>query len=184
MHERGITVCMVTGDAPGTARTVASALGITDVDAGILPEDKFHLVERLQHEEHIVGMTGDGVNDAPPLRQADVGIAVANATDIAKAAAGLVLTTSGLAGLPVAVDVGRAVYQRMLTWTLNKLVKAQQAAAATRVVLDMAQMSLIVIDRYRFNGRAVVSDRPNSCGGYLGACSRIEVPRCCSTLHR
>ena len=128
LRERGISVRMVTGDTEATARTVAAELDIHEFDAGIYPEDKLRIIKALQHDGHIVGMTGDGVNDAPSLRQADVGVAVASATDIAKSAAGLVLTEPGLAGTVNAVDTGRAVFQRLLTWTLNKMVKALHAA--------------------------------------------------------
>ncbi|MHB8414807.1 MAG: HAD-IC family P-type ATPase, partial [Acidiferrobacteraceae bacterium] len=92
------------------------------------PEDKFHLVQSLQKIGHTVGMTGDGVNDAPALKQAEVGIAVSTATDVAKAAASMVLTGAGLSGVVEAVKTGRRVYQRLLTYTLNKIVKTIQVA--------------------------------------------------------
>jgi H+-transporting ATPase len=143
LHELGIRVLMVTGDGPATARVIARQVGIgdrvcgretvqgdvttqirqCDVFAGALPEDKFRLVRDLQQAGRTVGMTGDGVNDAPALKQAEVGIAVANATDVAKAAASLVLTSPGLANVVAAVETSRRIYQRMLTYTLNKIIK-------------------------------------------------------------
>ena len=139
----GVRVIMVTGDGPATARAVSLQVGIGDrvgsaeslrngvgvaaeqydVFAGVFPEDKFRLVEALQRQGHVVGMTGDGVNDAPALKQAEVGIAVSTATDVAKAAASVVLTESGLMGVLRAVETGRRIYQRMLTYTLNKIIK-------------------------------------------------------------
>jgi H+-transporting ATPase len=99
-----------------------------DVLAGVLPEDKLRLVERAQRSGHVTGMTGDGVNDAPALRRAEVGIAVAAATDVAKSAASVVLTDPGLTNIVAAIETGRRVYQRMLTYTLNKIVKTFQIA--------------------------------------------------------
>ncbi|MCL4527285.1 MAG: plasma-membrane proton-efflux P-type ATPase [Gammaproteobacteria bacterium] len=141
LQELGVQVRMVTGDSPQTAKNVATALGIKgsvcDVNAlaedcgvyaGVFPADKFHLVQGLQKKGRIVGMTGDGVNDAPALKQAEMGVAVESATDVAKAAASLVLTTPGLQGVLDAVITGRRVYQRMLTYTLNKIVKVFQVA--------------------------------------------------------
>lgn len=141
LHGLGVAVRMVTGDSTATAETVATELGIQGkvcdrsgihedcaVYAGVFPEDKFHLVQGLQKQGKVVGMTGDGVNDAPALKQAEVGVAVESATDVAKAAASLVLTTPGLAGVADAVETGRRVYQRMLTYTLNKIVKVFQVA--------------------------------------------------------
>jgi H+-transporting ATPase len=144
----GIRVVMVTGDDASTAKAVASQVGIPgepcpakflrDVDqirasdcsifAGVFPEDKFRLVQGLQKSGRVVGMTGDGVNDAPALKQAEVGIAVANATDVAKAAASLVLTSPGLSNILDAVKASRRIYQRMLTYTLNKIIKTFQIA--------------------------------------------------------
>ncbi len=136
----GVRVVMVTGDAAVTARVVADAVGIDGptspaktitreteakdyaVFAGVLPEDKFALVQALQGAGHIVGMCGDGANDAPALRQAQLGIAVSTATDVAKSAAGIVLTDAGLAGVVAVVEEGRATFQRILTFTLRSLV--------------------------------------------------------------
>lgn len=137
LRELGLRVVMVTGDSAATAFATAKAIGIgsrvatrEDADpssfdalAGILPEDKFRLVCSLQAAGHVVGMTGDGVNDAPALKQAEVGVAVASAVDVAKSAASVVLTEPGLGGVLTAIEVGRRVYQRMLTYTLNMAVK-------------------------------------------------------------
>jgi len=89
--------------------------------AEVFPEDKFLVVKSLQAAGHVVGMTGDGVNDAPALRQAEVGIAVSGASDVAKGAASVVLTTEGLANIIDLVKNGRAIYQRVLTWIINKV---------------------------------------------------------------
>jgi H+-transporting ATPase len=115
---------MITGDAPVTAAIVARAVGITgpvcppgpipekvspgdfSVFAGVLPEGKFNLVKAFQKNGHTVGMCGDGANDAPALRQAQMGIAVSTATDVAKSAAGIVLTKPGLEGVVASVKEG------------------------------------------------------------------------------
>ncbi len=148
LHNLGIRVLMITGDGLATAQTVAAKVGIDghsclpdrirtdpqeaatqcDVFAGVFPEDKFRLVEVLQGAGHTVGMTGDGVNDAPALKQAEVGIAVANATDVAKAAASIVLTKPGLTDVVSAIETSRRIYQRMLTYTLNKIIKTIEIA--------------------------------------------------------
>lgn len=99
------------------------AIGECDGFAEIYPEDKYKIVKFLQSGGHIVGMTGDGVNDAPALKQAEMGIAVSNSTDVAKAAASVVLTESGLGVIIDAVTISRQTYQRMLTWVINKVAK-------------------------------------------------------------
>jgi H+-transporting ATPase len=91
------------------------------VFAGVLPEDKFNLVKAFQKAGHLVGMCGDGANDAPALRQAQMGIAVSTATDVAKSAAGIVLTSPGLIGVVASVKEGRITFQRILTYTLNSV---------------------------------------------------------------
>src|SRR5579863_5140661 len=125
LHGLGIDVKLLTGDSEPTARHVARAVGIPQekVYASIYPENKLSIIRELQAARHVVGMTGDGINDAPALRQANIGIAVASATDIAKAAAGVVLTEPGLSNVVSAIEVGRQIYERMLTYTMMKLMK-------------------------------------------------------------
>jgi H+-transporting ATPase len=137
----GVRMVMVTGDAPATAEIVARAVGIDGavcppgpipdgvlpetfaVFAGVLPEGKYNLVKAFQKSGHTVGMCGDGANDAPALRQAQMGIAVSTATDVAKSAAGIVLTKPGLGGIVASVKEGRATFQRILTYALNSVTK-------------------------------------------------------------
>ncbi|WP_298289288.1 plasma-membrane proton-efflux P-type ATPase [Thiomonas sp.] len=140
IKQLGVRVCMATGDAEDTARAIGAQLGLgsrvchiqpgapldpaqCDLYARVLPQDKHHIVAALQQAGHVTGMTGDGVNDAPALRQAEMGIAVASATDVAKAAAGVVLTDPGLGGVLTVVRAGRQVHRRMLTYTLNKVLR-------------------------------------------------------------
>lgn len=147
LNSMGVRVVMVTGDAPATAVAVARAVGlegavappgaVTEIAypedyaifAGVLPEDKFALVKALQLAGYTVGMCGDGANDAPALRQAQLGIAVSTATDVAKSAAGIVLTEPGLDGIVGAVIEGRVAFQRILTYTLRSILhKVPQVA--------------------------------------------------------
>jgi H+-transporting ATPase len=141
LHKLGVQAVMVTGDAPSTASIVAKAVGLNgavfpagpipervksgdySVFAAVLPEGKFDLVKAFQKEGHIVGMCGDGANDAPALRQAQMGIAVSTATDVAKSAAGIVLTKPGLSGIVDSVKEGRETFQRILTYALNSVTK-------------------------------------------------------------
>ncbi|MGA7722042.1 MAG: plasma-membrane proton-efflux P-type ATPase [Ignavibacteriaceae bacterium] len=143
----GIKPMMLTGDSIDIAKEISNEVGIgnkiiqmgdikdlnedkqlnilsnCDGFAGIYPEDKYKIVTLLQTGGHVVGMTGDGVNDAPALKQAEMGIAVSNSTDVAKAAASVVLTESGVGVIIDAVTTSRQTYQRMLTWVINKVVK-------------------------------------------------------------
>ena len=172
----GVKTKMLTGDNVAIAREIASQVGIGDrvspvsnleklpeadqamfLDendglAEIYPEDKYRVVKLLQSRGHIVGMTGDGVNDSPALKQAEVGIAVSNSTDVAKASASIVLTETGLKVILNAIGTSRQIYQRMLTWVINKVTKVIQFAGVLvigffwlhHVVLSVLGMVLLV----------------------------------------
>ena len=146
----GVIPKMLTGDNVSIAREIAKRVGIgeriyrmsdfsklneteqtkileeNDGLAEIFPEDKYQVVKLLQTDSHLVGMTGDGVNDSPALKQAEVGIAVDNATDVAKASASIVLTEPGIRVILEAIKTSREIYQRMLTWVINKVTKVIQ----------------------------------------------------------
>jgi H+-transporting ATPase len=143
----GITIKMLTGDAQPIAAEIAKAVDIgnsiikatelqkTDKEnvvelleknsgvAEVYPKDKYDIVKAFQAKGYIVGMTGDGVNDAPALKQAEVGIAVSNATDVAKGAASIVLTQEGLVNILSPIKVGRMMFERINTWILNKITR-------------------------------------------------------------
>jgi Cu+-exporting ATPase len=99
LRESGVRIVMLTGDNATTARAVAQRLGITDIEAEVLPEDKGRVVERYRSEGRIVAMAGDGVNDAPALAAADVGIAMGTGTDVAIESAGVTLLSGDLNGI-------------------------------------------------------------------------------------
>jgi H+-transporting ATPase len=146
----GVKPLMLTGDNIAIAREIARHVEIgtriirmddfrksSDVEqarliedsdgfAEIYPEDKYKIVKILQARGHMVGMTGDGVNDAPALKQAEMGIAVSSATDVAKASASMVLTEPGIGVIVEAIKTSRHIYQRMLTWVINKVTKVIQ----------------------------------------------------------
>jgi len=147
LNRLGVSVKMLTGDALAIAREIAHSVGLSNIQrvsdlkaasaqpgnqtvdllagadgfAEVYPEDKYIVVQHLQAAGHVTGMTGDGVNDAPALRQAEVGIAVSSATDVAKGAASVVLTEPGLTNIVALVEQGRTIYQRILTWIINKI---------------------------------------------------------------
>lgn len=148
----GIDIKMLTGDALPIGKEIAMQVGIGNniisiaevreqmvvADAGaktihthngfaeVLPEDKFNIVKSLQQEKQVVGMTGDGVNDAPALKQAEVGIAVKNATDVAKQAASIILLKVGLQQILELIRVGRSIHVRISNYTVNKIAKTIQ----------------------------------------------------------
>ena len=183
LHDLGVRTVMVTGDAAATAAIVAKAVGLEGavcppgpipeavrpdqfaVFAGVLPEDKYQLVKAFQRGGQTVGMCGDGANDAPALRQAQMGIAVSTATDVAKSAAGMVLTTPGLAGIVAAVKEGRITFQRILSYTLNSITKkivqvlflAFGLLMTGRAILTPLLMVLIMITG-DFLGMALTTD--------------------------
>jgi plasma-membrane proton-efflux P-type ATPase len=159
----GVAVKMLTGDALAVAKEIARGVGLPNIRrvadlkapgtqpgtqrgndavdplagadgfAEVYPEDKYIVVQHLQAAGHVTGMTGDGINDAPALRQAEVGIAVSTATDVAKGAASVVLTDPGLANIVALVEQGRTIYQRILTWIINKISRTILKAAFVAV---------------------------------------------------
>jgi H+-transporting ATPase len=176
IRKLGVKPLMLTGDALPIAREIAGQVGIgtniirlADLDglsddaqaakaaasdgfAEIYPEDKYRIVKLLQSQGYMVGMTGDGVNDAPALKQAEMGIAVSNSTDVAKASASVVLTLPGVSVIVDAVKRSREAYQRMLTWVINKVTKTIQVVGLLTVgffmihhmVLTMLGMALLI----------------------------------------
>jgi heavy metal translocating P-type ATPase len=147
LHELGLRVTLMTGDQLAVARHVAQAVGIDDVMAGVLPADKRGKVIELQQQGHIVAMVGDGINDAPALAAADIGMAIGSGTDIAADAGHVVLMGDGLALLPRAIRLSRATMRRIyvgLFWAFlyNLLLIPIAAAGALHPMFAAAAMSL------------------------------------------
>jgi H+-transporting ATPase len=172
----GIKCLMLTGDSLAIAKEIAGQVGIgshiirmvdleglehteqlklieeSDGFAEVYPEDKYNIVKLLQENGHVVGMTGDGVNDSPALKQADLGTAVSDATDVARASASIVLTEPGLSEIIDAVKISRKTYQRMLTWVINKITKVVEVVVlfsvgffwTSNIVISLLGMSLLV----------------------------------------
>jgi Cu+-exporting ATPase len=113
LHKEGVRIVMLTGDSETTARAVAVKLGLDDVVAGVLPDQKAATVKRLQDAGQIVGMAGDGINDAPALAQAHVGIAMGTGTDVAMESAGITLVKGDLRGIIRARRLSRATMKNI-----------------------------------------------------------------------
>jgi len=172
----GVAIKMVTGDALAIARETAKTLGMginildgaslgdakhvespetiativkADGFAQVFPEHKFHIVDVLQKSGHIVGMTGDGVNDAPALKKADCGIAVSGATDAARAAASIVLMSPGLSVIIDAIKESRRIFQRMNSYAIYRI------AETLRVLLFMT-LSILVFNFYPLTAVMIV----------------------------
>ncbi|HUI21978.1 MAG TPA: plasma-membrane proton-efflux P-type ATPase [Methylocella sp.] len=171
----GINIKMVTGDHEAIAKEIASQLKLgqnivvaetafgqkaggdaqlsqilaADGFARVFPEHKFKIVKALQAAGHIVGMTGDGVNDAPALKQADVGIAVSGATDAARAAADLVLTAPGLSVITLAIEEARRIFERMNSYAMYRI-------AETIRLLFFMTASILIFNFYPVNAIMVV----------------------------
>ena len=175
-QQMGVNVKMVTGDQVAIARETAGKLGLAtnildasgfgetkhhemaqlaesiekaDGFAQVFPEHKFHIVDVLQQRGHIVGMTGDGVNDAPALKKADCGIAVSGATDAARAAASMVLLTSGLSVIIDAIKESRKIFQRMNSYAIYRI------AETLRVLLFMT-LAILIFNFYPLTAVMIV----------------------------
>ena len=171
LHDLGVSVKMLTGDALAVAREVGQGIGLPNIRpmadlkaasaqaggqtgglfagadgfAEVFPEDKYTVVQHLQADAHVTGMTGDGVNDAPALRQAEVGIAVSTATDVAKGAASVVLTEPGLTNIVALVEQGRTIYQRSLTWIINKISRTILKAAYVAIAFVVTGKFVVAV---------------------------------------
>lgn len=132
LKQQGIKVWMLTGDNETSAKSVSDALGIDGYFAGVLPEEKQEKVKELQREGQFVAMVGDGINDAPALAQADVGIAIGSGTDIAAETADIILVNSNPEDVPLLISFGKATYGKMiqnLIWATGYNVFAIPLAA-------------------------------------------------------
>ena len=151
LHKLGIEVVMITGDAESVARSVADELGIDRVFAGVRPGDKAAKVAELQEEGHRVAFVGDGVNDAPALAQADVGIAIGAGTDVAIASAGVILASSDPRSVLSVIVLSKATYRKMkqnLWWAAGyNLLSVPLAAgilAPVGIVLPMSVGAILM----------------------------------------
>jgi magnesium-transporting ATPase (P-type) len=117
--------------------------------AEVYPKDKYDIVKAFQAKGHIVGMTGDGVNDAPALKQAEVGIAVSSATDVAKGAASIVLTQEGLVNILSPIHAGRRMFERINTWILNKI-------ARTILKTGFVVVAFLILGKYVISASAML----------------------------
>ena len=146
LHARGIAVVMITGDADAVAKSVATELGVDRYFAGVKPEDKSHNVAELQSEGRTVAMVGDGVNDAPALAQADVGIAIGAGTDVAIASAGVILASDDPRSVLSVIELSRASYRKMkqnLWWAAGyNLISVPLAAGVLAPVGFVLPMSI------------------------------------------
>ena len=219
IRDLDIRPLMLTGDNQAIACEVAAEVGIgrrirradelkglgrderlemiqnCDGFAEVYPQDKFEIVKLLQDDGHMVGMTGDGVNDAPALKQAELGTAVSGATDVARASASVVLTHAGLGEIVDTVEASRQTYQRMLTWVINKVAKVVEVVVLFTagylwlgaMPISLLGMSLLVFAN-DFVTMSIASDNvvstksPNSwdvrsivvASGVLGALFAVE----------
>ncbi|NAS24502.1 heavy metal translocating P-type ATPase [Herbidospora sp. NEAU-GS84] len=146
LRRRGVRVVMITGDAEAVARSVADELGIDRYFAGVRPEDKSDKVEELQNEGRRVAMVGDGVNDAPALAQADVGIAIGAGTDVAIASAGVILASDDPRSVLSVIDLSHAGFRKMkqnLWWAAGyNLISVPLAAGVLAPVGFVMPMSV------------------------------------------
>jgi Cu+-exporting ATPase len=132
LHREGIAVVMLTGDNQRTARAIARQIGIDRVIAGVVPQDKAREIQRLRDNGEVVAMVGDGINDAPALATADIGVAIGSGSDIAKETGGLVLIRDDVRDVAVAIRLSRATMRKIhqnLFWAFGYNTAAIPVAA-------------------------------------------------------
>ncbi len=219
----GVAVKMLTGDALPVAREIGLGVGLPNIRpiadlkaasaqasdkkgdlfsgadgfAEVFPEDKYTVVKELQAAGHVAGMTGDGVNDAPALRQAEVGIAVSTATDVAKGAASVVLVEAGLTNIVALVEQGRTIYQRILTWIVNKIsrtilkagfVALAYVATGKFVISAFAMLLLTFMTDFAKIALATDHVRPSkkpetwNIGGFIAVSAALGIAMVAETL--
>jgi Cu+-exporting ATPase len=162
LHEEGIQIHMVTGDNRTTAEAVARKLGLDRVEAGVLPEQKGAVVKRLQNEGRVVAMAGDGINDAPALAQAHVGIAMGTGTDVAMQSAGITLVKGDLRGIVKAIRLSRAtmrnIRQNLFFAFVYNAVGIPIAAGVFYPVFGLLLSPMIAAAAMSFSSVSVVSN--------------------------
>jgi Cu+-exporting ATPase len=162
LHEAGIRIVMLTGDNETTARAVAAQLGIDDVVADVLPDQKAQIVKRLQSEGKFVAMAGDGINDAPALAQAQVGIAMGTGTDIAMESAGITLVKGDLRGIVRARHLSEATMRNMyenLIWAfVYNILGVPIAAGVLYPAFGMLLSPMIAAAAMSFSSVSVIGN--------------------------
>jgi Cu+-exporting ATPase len=162
LHQEGIRLVMVTGDSRTTAESVARKLGIDEVEAEVLPDRKTELIKRLQHEGRIVAMAGDGINDAPALAQAQVGIAMGTGTDVAMESAGITLVQGDLRGIVRARKLSRAtmgnIRQNLFFALVYNTVGVPVAAGVLYPVFGLLLSPMIASAAMTFSSVSVITN--------------------------
>jgi Cu+-exporting ATPase len=162
LHEDGLRIVMLTGDSRTTAEAVARKLGIDTVEAEVLPEQKSESVKRLQAEGRIVAMAGDGVNDAPALAQAQVGIAMGTGTDVAMESAGITLVKGDLRGIVRARRLSRGtmrnIRQNLFFAFIYNILGVPLAAGVLYPVFGLLLSPMIAAGAMTFSSVSVISN--------------------------
>ena len=176
LKEMGVRVVMLTGDNRATAEAVGRKLGIAEIEAEVLPEDKGKVVERLRKEGRVVAMAGDGVNDAPALAAADVGIAMGAGTDVAIESAGVTLLSGDLRGIVAARRLSQATMRNIRQNLLFAFIYNAAGVPIAAGVLYPAFGLTLSPNRRRRGDGAVVGQRGRQCASIAERAARLIIP--------